>query len=323
MTTMEQEQQAPESSAAPKAETQALVRYNLNDPNDVSRIFAASGLFPDTRKVSQALVKILAGREFGLGPFAAMRNLFVSKDGKLGVEAHLMAQRIRSGGKYDYFVKELSNERCEIEFYRLKADGTRGDLLGVSTFDQNDAKLGGVGPDHQKGKGTLSKWPRNMLFARAMSNGFRWFVPDAMAVGVIAAPNVYTLEEIGVQATGDGGFTDVMEAEIVEEAGGEVPNEVQPEPQPMPEPAAEPAAGLRVENVVAAKQSKPTDVVKWTLWLVKFSDGREAFTTTPSVANIAKALRESKAIVNLEIERNEDKNRDEIVILEELQPEQR
>jgi len=37
----------------------------------------------------------------------------------------------------------------------------------------------------------MDKFPKNMLFARAMSNGIKWFTPD-----VFAGP-VYTPEELG------------------------------------------------------------------------------------------------------------------------------
>ncbi|RDT44717.1 hypothetical protein DXF87_27490, partial [Enterobacter roggenkampii] len=44
----------------------------------------------------------------------------------------------------------------------------------------------------------MDKFPKNMLFARAMSNGVKWFTPD-----VFSGP-VYTPEELGgVQITED------------------------------------------------------------------------------------------------------------------------
>jgi hypothetical protein len=42
--------------------------------------------------------------------------------------------------------------------------------LGTSTFTIDDAKKAGTK--------NLDKFPKNMLFARAMSNGVKWFTPD-------------------------------------------------------------------------------------------------------------------------------------------------
>ncbi|NBO17384.1 MAG: hypothetical protein EBV07_00610 [Proteobacteria bacterium] len=55
-------------------------------------------------------------------------------------------------------------------------------MIGNSTFTIEDAKKAGT-------KNT-DKFPRNMLFARAMSNGVKWYTPD-----VFAGP-VYVPEEM-------------------------------------------------------------------------------------------------------------------------------
>jgi hypothetical protein len=323
MTTVEA---PPESTQQPQAppEPQALVpqppqsqSIDLQSTIDVAKTFVQSGFFSDTKKVSQAVVKIMAGREFGIGPFAAMRNLYISKDGKIGTEAHLMAQRIKASGKYNYRVRELTDDKCSIEFFEKSLDGTKWESVGSSDFDQEDAKRGGVGKDNAKGDGTLKKWPRNMLFARALSNGFRWHCPDAMNI-TGGAPNLYTPEEIGFERHESGEY---IEAEVV---GGNAPEPIDDTEEPQPMAATTPPTdGLRVENVIVAKKSAAKESPAWTLHLVKLSDGREAYTLNDAVAARAKELRESKAAIDIETEHNEAKNRDEIVILAELQPEQR
>src|SRR5574339_232881 len=59
-------------------------------------------------------------------------------------------------------------------------------MIGNYTFTIEDAKKAGTK--------NLDKFPRNMLFARAISNGVKWFCPD-----VFAGP-VYTPEECDVVA---------------------------------------------------------------------------------------------------------------------------
>jgi hypothetical protein len=59
--------------------------------------------------------------------------------------------------------------------------------IGVSKFTIEDAKKAGTK--------NLDKYPANMLFARAMSNGVKWYTPD-----VFNGP-VYTPDEIQVEET--------------------------------------------------------------------------------------------------------------------------
>jgi hypothetical protein len=57
--------------------------------------------------------------------------------------------------------------------------------IGISTFSLDDARRAGLTSNP-----TWKSYPRNMLFARALSNGARWFCPD-----VFNGP-VYTPEEL-------------------------------------------------------------------------------------------------------------------------------
>jgi hypothetical protein len=64
------------------------------DPITLGRIIARSGLFPDITRTSQAVVKILAGRELGIGPFAAMSDIHLV-DGSPVVGARIFAAVMR------------------------------------------------------------------------------------------------------------------------------------------------------------------------------------------------------------------------------------
>lgn len=134
---------------------------------DLGQIFAASGYFTDTRDAAQAIVKILAGQELGLSPVFSMMHINIIK-GKISLEAVVMASLVRRFG-YDYKILEHSETICRIEFMR------KGESLGVSKFDLADAKKAEL-----LGKDNYKKYPRNMMFARAMSNGVRWFCPEVL-----------------------------------------------------------------------------------------------------------------------------------------------
>ena len=149
---------------------------------------ARSGLFPDITRVSQAVVKVLAGRELGIGPFAAMSDIHII-EGKPVIGARILAALVRQSAVYDYEIVEWTNERCAIDFYR---HGQK--LEPTVTFTEEDAKRAELNKPTRAGKpSNHTKFPRNMKFARAMSNGVGLHCPDLTA----GAP-VYTPDELGV-----------------------------------------------------------------------------------------------------------------------------
>jgi hypothetical protein len=167
--------QQPHSEAAP-------------DLFRLGQVLAMSGYFKDARDEAQAVVKVLAGQEIGIGPVAAMVGIHVV-DGKPTFSARLMAALIKRSGRYTYRVKTMSDQECVIEFFEGK------ESIGLSTFTQKDAATAGL-----SGKGVWKQYPRNMLFARAMSNGFNWYTPD-LSNGL----PVYTPEEMGAEIDGETG----------------------------------------------------------------------------------------------------------------------
>ena len=73
------------------------------DALSVAETFFQSGMFTDIKSSSQAMVKIMAGQEFGIPPFAAMSGIHLIQ-GKPTIGAGLMAQRVKKSGKYSYNV---------------------------------------------------------------------------------------------------------------------------------------------------------------------------------------------------------------------------
>jgi len=140
-----------------------LIR-TTQDALSIAETFFQSGMFVDIKSSSQAMVKIMAGQEFGIPPFASMSGIHLIQ-GKPTIGAGLMAQRVKKSGKYTYNVLQLNDAICEIEFIQLPKT-----VLGKSTFTIEDAKKAGTK--------NIDRFPKNMLFARAISNGVRWFTPD-------------------------------------------------------------------------------------------------------------------------------------------------
>jgi hypothetical protein len=201
------------------------IRGTFDDTEKVAGAMVKSGYFTDTREVSQAIVKILAGREMGFGPFASMTGVYIIQ-GRPSVGANLMASAVKRSGRYDYRVLEMTDKVCTVEYTQ------GGKVIGQSSFTIEDARKAGTK--------NLDKFPRNMLFARAMSNGVRWFCPD-----VFDGAPVYTPEELGADVNETGEVIDYTPPTVT----------VYP---PSPEPPVSPPA----ENTVPAEKQQASAEVK-------------------------------------------------------------
>ncbi len=155
------------------------VSRQLSETMTLGDIFVKSGMFPDIKAQAQAVVKILAGRELGLSPLESMTNIYIV-NGKVALQAKVIAALIKKSGKYDYQIEKQDNEECVIAFYQN--NGKRIEL-GKSTFSIKDAAKAGI-----VNKDSWKNYPKNMLFARALSNGARFYCPDVYSA--------YTPEEL-------------------------------------------------------------------------------------------------------------------------------
>jgi len=181
----------------------AIVRQDsalnsLADVRSVAEMFALSNYFDakgnNPQAIAQIVTKIMAGRELGYGPFASVNGIHVIQ-GRTALSANIMAAAVKASGRYDYRVRKMDDSAVEIEFFEHV--GGKRESLGVSTFTREDAKNAGTQ--------NMQKFARNMMFARAMSNGVKWFCPD-----VFSGSAVYVPEELGADVDGDGNVIDVQ-----------------------------------------------------------------------------------------------------------------
>ncbi len=121
--------------------------------------------------------------------------------GKATLGAGLMAAQVKGSGKYDYKVTEHNDKVCSIDFYQGK------EKIGTSRFSIEDAdkikvwsvksqtwvKLTDNNPQYKS-------YPANMLFARAMSNGAKWYTPDVFNGPVYTPEELQAVEVEDVQA---------------------------------------------------------------------------------------------------------------------------
>jgi hypothetical protein len=162
-----------------------------------AKAYSESGYWPDAKSQAQALVTIEAGRSLNLPPIMAMSEIHVI-EGKPTLGAGALAALVKSSGRYDYRIVHHDRERCAIRFF------DRGEPLEpLSEFTIKDAQDAGLasGP-------SWKKYPRNMLFARAISNGVAWHCPDVTSGRLYTPEEFEALEEPSVELEAGVPFSD-------------------------------------------------------------------------------------------------------------------
>ena len=236
----------------------ALAIYEQFDTMQrVAVVLHESGYFGDVKSKAQAIIKVMAGAELGLPPFASMTGIHIIQ-GKPALGANVIATLIKNDPRYDYRVVELTDTVCRVEFFE------QGQRCGVSEFTAQDARKAGTK--------NMDKYPKNMLFSRAISNGAKWFTP-----GIFGGSPIYTPDELGADVDEDG---NVVEGEIVHPA----PVSRQPEPPPVPRPIP---AGLNPETGEVLTPFT-IDNTKWELFRGKVSNNPRS--TVGSVSSAAAAV---------------------------------
>ncbi len=209
----------------------SLTNQEFETMQRMAKAMVASGYFSDARDVAQAIVKIQAGSEIGIPPFAAMSNIHVIK-GKPVLGANLIATLIKNDARYDYRVARLDDDGCTIVFYE------HGQEVGESSFTAADAKTAGLNGDNWR------KFARNMYFARAISNGAKWYTP-----GIFGGSSVYTPDELGAEEDGDGNIVTVTAPKNVDPGTGEI---IEGEIEDVPDT-------LEFEDLTPASAEPPQD----------------------------------------------------------------
>jgi hypothetical protein len=130
-----------------------------------AKMFLASGFF-GVKDLPQACAKMAIATALGLEPVQGLMGVFIV-NGRPSLEASLMAARAKKSG-YEFRALRHDAKGAKLEIF-----SPRGDKLGESEFNEEDAKRADL-----LGKDTWKKWPKNMYWARAISNACRWYCSD-------------------------------------------------------------------------------------------------------------------------------------------------
>ncbi len=176
--------------------TNAVTVYErMNELSTAATALHASGFFSDVKTQAQAMVKVMAGAEIGLPPFASMSGIHIVQ-GKPVLGANLIATLVKNDPRYDYRVKTADNKTCVLTWYE------GGRAVGESSFTWDEATAAGL-----TGKDNWKKYTSDMLFARALTRGARRYAP-----GIFGGAPIYTPDEMGVDTDEDG---HIVQGEIV------------------------------------------------------------------------------------------------------------
>jgi hypothetical protein len=168
----------------------------LGDLWRVCQRVIGTGFLPDSiRSPEQAFAIALKGRELGIPPMMAFAGLYIIK-GKVELTASMMSAMLRRGGVR---IEEVQVD-ATMAHLRFDRDGEKAEVC----FTMEDAKRANLVNQ------TWSKYPRQMLYARALSEGARRIGPDLVS-------GAYVSGEISAEVGGNGSGIKV-EAEFIEEA---------------------------------------------------------------------------------------------------------
>lgn len=182
-------QKMTDIKALARRDAAPLALSGLDEYQRFAKLLVAAGVCKGEKEgpevaLAKAVLKIQYGAEVGLHPIQAISGCYVVH-GSVGMGATTIAGLIKRSGKYRYEVRAHNDKGCSIEFFELVGDAWVS-CGPESVFTVEDAKAAGLTNNQ-----SWTKYPRNMVFARAMTNGARWYCSD-----VFGGP-VYTPDELG------------------------------------------------------------------------------------------------------------------------------
>ena len=209
----------------------------------LGKTFALSGFFQDARDMNQAVVKILAGHELGIGPVASMRGVYIV-EGRVMIGSKILAAIIGAHPRYGYDVVTYTDAECTL---RATLDQ---EAMGEVTWTIEDAKKKGLTTGKKGPLPAWTKFPNRMLFARCISDIANAYFPD---VGMGGA---YVMEVDQDQDVEESRESIEVEAEVVipDAEEGEGRERVDPEPEPVQQEQEEAAKDEQAEQAEKAPE---------------------------------------------------------------------
>jgi hypothetical protein len=197
--------------------------------------------FPSIQNPSQALSKILAGREYGIPPMISLATVYIV-NGKTAVETKIAMALVKKSKDYDYRIMRQDSMGASVQFL-FQGKPINDNLKGISTFEEKDARLAGL---LDKSGSMYKKYPKLMYVYRAFIFGARIYCPHIIN-------NLYSYEVEG-QELGFNVDSDLSNFKVEPiEVNKSLPVETKPEPtrKEIMAPLVEKHGMKRVKEVIA------------------------------------------------------------------------
>ncbi len=166
----------------------------------LANLFAVSGLFSDIRNtgrdtaIAQAFVKIELGESMGFTPAESMQGIDIIQ-GRPAVGASLRAARMKACG-YDWRFVRHDEKGCKIVLFKngepiKNVDGSQASV----EFTEADATKINKGRDGTI-KDNWRNFPKNMYFARTITNAQRWYAPEVLNPRILSSEEAVDLDDV-------------------------------------------------------------------------------------------------------------------------------
>ena len=183
----------------------SIVKYNRDQSLSLMRIseeFFKSGIFPNVKNAAGAFAIIHYGYELGVPPMASLQTMSIVK-GKVCMSAAAMLTLAQSKG-VTYDILKEDETKCEIKF-------AKDDKVYMSSFTIQEAKQAGL----IKEESAWEKYPKDLLFCRAVTRGLRRICPEAV-LGLYSPEELSSLkEEVKVVSTPESKVEPSTEDEVI------------------------------------------------------------------------------------------------------------
>lgn len=192
-------------------------RAELDHKQRIAKAFAISGCFADIngqtpeQGIARALVKMALGESMGFSPAESMTGIDIIQ-GRLAVGANLRAARMQRAGfawpamiltengcwlpleyKGQPLLRQKVSQKGELQF---DGEGQPTREQVIVSFTAEDAKAAGL-----HGKDNYKKNPRNMYFARAVTNAQRWYAPGVLGLDILSVEEAREIPAEPIRAT--------------------------------------------------------------------------------------------------------------------------
>lgn len=143
--------------------------------NVMAKQAVASKMYKGIGDEAGVMMIMLAAREMGIPPMAALNGGINIIQGKAEISARMMNALIRKAG-HQVIVKNSSDTECTLVGKRCDT----GEMITAS-FSVAEAQKAGL----VKQGGGWTKWPKDMCFARALSRLARQLFSDVIGIGYV------------------------------------------------------------------------------------------------------------------------------------------